>query len=144
MYLQTTILKQVKRTDLSLKEWKSIQEKEKTMINGILFLFPKMISKRSPITVLKIGSLNRSVTPQCFTRHISADSVPTSNLFCIKEVAIRTTFSHMIDIAEIIYHTCSLVIDIECSRYKNAFNKRFFLSNELCVKITAKIYFEKF
>ena len=26
------------------------------------------------------------------TRHNSADSVPTSNLICIKEVAIRTTF----------------------------------------------------
>ena len=29
------------------------------------------------------------------TRHNSADSVPTSNLVCIKEVAIRTIFNHM-------------------------------------------------
>ena len=36
-------------------------------------------------------------------RHNSADSVPTSNLVCIKEVAIRTTFSLMINIAGIIY-----------------------------------------
>ena len=33
-----------------------------------------------------------------------ADSILTSNLFCIKEVAIRTIFSHMINIAVIIYH----------------------------------------
>ena len=39
----------------------------------------------------------------------------------------------MINIAGIIYYICSLVIDIECARYKNAFNK---LLNELCVKIT--------
>ena len=43
------------------------------------------------------------------TRHNSADSVPTSNLVCIKEVAIRTTFC----IAGIIYYTCNLVIDIQ-------------------------------
>ena len=61
----------------------------------------------------------------CVTRHNSADSVPTSNLVCIEEVTIRTTFSHMINIAGTIYDTCSLVIDIQCSRYKNAFNKRF-------------------
>ena len=41
------------------------------------------------------------------TLHNSADSVPISNLVCIKEVAIRTTFSHMINIAGIIYYTCS-------------------------------------
>ena len=55
------------------------------------------------------------------TRHNSADSVPTSNLFCIKEVAIRT----IICIAGIIYYTCNLDTDIQCTRYKNAFNKRF-------------------
>ena len=43
----------------------------------------------------------------------------------VKEVAIRTTLSHMINIAGIIYYTCSLVIDIKCTRYKNAFKKRF-------------------
>ena len=53
-------------------------------------------------------------TPLNATRHNSADSVPTSNL-------IRTTFC----IAGIIYHICNLVADIECTRYKNAFNKRF-------------------
>ena len=59
------------------------------------------------------------------TRHNPADSVPTSNLVCIKEVAIRTTFSHMINIAGIIYYICGLVTDIQCTRYKNAFKKRF-------------------
>ena len=39
------------------------------------------------------------------TRHNSADSVPTSNLVCIKEVAIRTTFC----IAGLIYYTWYLV-----------------------------------
>ena len=58
----------------------------------------------------------KSVTPSSqVTRHNSADSIPTPNLVCIKEVAIRTTFSHMINIAEIIYNTCSLVIDIQCT-----------------------------
>ena len=33
-------------------------------------------------------------TPQPI-RHNSADSVPTSNLVCIEDVAIRSTFSHM-------------------------------------------------
>ena len=65
------------------------------------------------------------------TRHQKADSVPTSNVVCVKEVAIRTTFSHMIDIAGIIYYICSFVIDIQCTRYKNAFKNVF---NELCVK----------
>ena len=55
------------------------------------------------------------------TRHNSADSVPTSNLVCIKEVAIRTTLC----IAGLIYYTCNLVTGIQCTRYKNAFNKRF-------------------
>ena len=44
---------------------------------------------------------------------------------CTKEVAGRTTFSHIINIAGIIYYTCSLVIDIECTRYLYAFNNRF-------------------
>ena len=55
------------------------------------------------------------------TRHNLADSVPTPNLVCMKEVAIRTTFC----IAEIIYYTCNLVTEIQCTRYKNALNKRF-------------------
>ena len=38
------------------------------------------------------------------TRHNSADSVPTSNLVCIKEVAIGTAFC----IPGIIYYTCNL------------------------------------
>ena len=59
------------------------------------------------------------------TRHNSTDSIPTSNLVCIKEVAIRTTSSHKINIAGKNYYTCSLVIDIQYTRYKNAFNKRF-------------------
>ena len=59
------------------------------------------------------------------TCHNSADSASTSNLAKIKEVAIRTTFSHTINIAGIIHYTCSLVIDIQSTCYKNAFNKRF-------------------
>ena len=55
------------------------------------------------------------------TRHNSADSVPTSNLVCIKEVAIRTTLCT----AGIIYYTYNLITDIQCTRYKNTFNKRF-------------------
>ena len=59
------------------------------------------------------------------TRGTPNDSVPTSNLDCVKEVAIGTTFSHMINIAGIIYYTYSLVIDNQCTRYKNAFKKCF-------------------
>ena len=44
---------------------------------------------------------------------------------CIEEVVIRTTFSHMTNIAVLIYYTCSLVIEIQCTRYRNAFNERF-------------------
>ena len=65
------------------------------------------------------------------THHNSADSVPTSNLVSITEVAIRTTFSHMISIAGIIYYTHSLVVGVQCIHYENAFNKLF---DELCVK----------
>ena len=76
------------------------------------------------------------------TRHNSADSVPTSNLVCIKEVAIRITFSHLINIAGIIY-ICGLVINMQCACYKNAFNKRFFL-RIVCQNNFVKIYSEKF
>ena len=69
--------------------------------------------------------------------HYSANSVPTSNLVCIKEVAIGTTFSHMINIAGIIHYTCSLVIDIQCTCSKKPSTNLF---NGFCVKITAKIY----
>ena len=31
---------------------------------------------------------------------------------CIKKIAIRTTFSHMINIAGMIYYTCNFVVDI--------------------------------
>ena len=55
------------------------------------------------------------------TCHNSANSVPTSNFLCFKEVAIRSTFC----IAGIIYYAWNLAIDIQCSHYKNAFNKRF-------------------
>ena len=73
-----------------------------------------------------LGVINPSaVSRSLITCHNSADSVPTSNLICIKEVAIRTTFSHMINFSGKIYYTCSLVIDILCTHYKNAFNKRF-------------------
>ena len=39
----------------------------------------------------------------------------------------------MINIVGIIYYSCSLVIDIECTRYIIAFKN---VSNELCDKIT--------
>ena len=55
------------------------------------------------------------------TRHNSADSVPTSNLVCITEVAIRTISC----IAGIIYYTYNLITDSQCIRYRDAFNKRF-------------------
>ena len=59
------------------------------------------------------------------TGHNSANSILTSNLVCIKEVAIRTTFSYIINTAGIIYYTCSLIIDIQCTHYENVFNKLF-------------------
>ena len=40
------------------------------------------------------------------TRHNSADSVPTSNFVCITEVAIKTTFRNIFNIAGIIMCTC--------------------------------------
>ena len=55
------------------------------------------------------------------THHNSADSVPTSNLVCIQEVVTRITFC----VAGIIYYTCNLVTDIQCTCYKNAFNEHF-------------------
>ena len=64
------------------------------------------------------------------TRHNSADSVPTLNLVCIKEVTIRTTFC----IAGIIYYTFNLVTDIQCTRFKKMPSTNVF--NELCVKIS--------
>ena len=57
------------------------------------------------------------------TRHNSADSVPTSNLVCIMEVAIRTTSSRLIIIVRIIYYIGSLVINIQCIRYKRRFER---------------------
>ena len=71
------------------------------------------------------------------TRHNSADFIPTSNLVCIKEVAIRTTFC----IAGIIYYTCNLITDIRWTRYKNAFNKQF--ERIVCQNKSANIYSEK-
>ena len=67
------------------------------------------------------GNCHTESPHHSITRHNSADSVPTSNLVCIKEVAIRTTLC----VAGIIYYTCNLVINIQYTRYKNAFNKRF-------------------
>ena len=75
------------------------------------------------------------MTHEIGTRHNSADSVPTSNLVCIKEVAIRITFC----IVGIIYYKCNLVTDIQCTRYKmpstNVFN--------VCVKISLLRSFPK-
>ena len=41
---------------------------------------------------IRITSVNSTNQASDVTRHNSADSVPTSNLVCIKEVAIRSTF----------------------------------------------------
>ena len=38
---------------------------------------------------------------------------------------LRRSPLELLSIAGIIYYTCSLIIDIRCTRYKNAFNKRF-------------------
>ena len=75
------------------------------------------------VTTRPIEYLHQTSSVLRSTRHNSVDSVPTSNLVCIKKVAIRTTFSHMINIFGINYYTCSLVIDIQCTRYKNIFKK---------------------
>ena len=74
------------------------------------------------------------LSPLQSTRYTSADSVPTSNLVCIKEVAIRTTLC----IAGLIDYICNLVTDIQCTRFKNAFNKRFL--RILSQNKSAKIY----
>ena len=68
-----------------------------------------------------VSQTYRDVSINNCTRHNSVDSLPTSDLVCTKEVTIRTTFSHMINIAGIICSIWSLVIDIQCTRYKNAF-----------------------
>ena len=46
-------------------------------------------------------------------------------LSVLRRTISRTTFSHMNNIAGIIYYICTLAIDIQCTRYKNAFNQRF-------------------
>ena len=69
-----------------------------------------------------------------FTRYNSADSVPTSNLVCTKEVAPRTTFY----IADIIWYTFNLVNEIQYTRYKMPSKN---VLNKLCNK--NKIYSEK-
>ena len=103
--------------------------------HGILFTnhkLPSIHSESVPRSRSKASTyrVRRKITSPlgtviCTTRHNSADSVPTTNLVCVKDVAIRTTFSHMINFAGIIFYTCILVIDIQCTRYKNSFNKRF-------------------
>ena len=60
------------------------------------------------------------------TRKNSADSVPTSNLGCIKEDAIRTTLC----IAGLNYYTCNTFnVPVTKMPSTNVFN-------ELCVKIS--------
>ena len=94
-----------------------------------LSLFIINTSKKTLPKIYRISFLYRSSTmsglqaaKQC-TRHNSNESIPTSNLVCLKEVAIRTTLC----IAGLIYYmyTCNLVTGIQCTRNKNAFNKRF-------------------
>ena len=65
-------------------------------------------------------------------RDNSADSVPTSDLVCIKEVAIRTISTD--NIAGIIHYTYSLVIDLVIVPVIKMPSGNVF--NELCVKIT--------
>ena len=64
------------------------------------------------------------------TRHNSAEGG-------MKEVAIRNTFSHMINIAGIIPYAWNIVIDIQCTRYQMPSTNVF---NELCVKTTSLRY----
>ena len=66
--------------------------------------------------------------------------VPLSTVLIIATFSFSTfpQNSHMINIAGIIYYTCSLVIDIQCTCYNNAFNKRF-----LQIVCQNKIYSEK-
>ena len=85
------------------------------------FFFLIVLLRLFPLKKGKPLSLFRFSTREHVTRQNSADSVPTSNLVCIKEVVIRTTFC----IAGINYCTCNLVIGIHCTPYKNAFYKRF-------------------
>ena len=77
---------------------------------------------KSILTAPKLNTTSRTfrVCIALATRHDSVDSVSTSNLVCIKEVQIRTTFN----IAGIIYYTCSVIIDIQITRYKITFNER--------------------
>ena len=96
--------------------------KKNVLTNG------KRMRPRLPFGIRRMMGAIKSLS----IRHNSGESVPTSNLVCIEEVAIRTTFCHMINIAGIFHYTCSLVIDIQCTRYKRLF------FNELCVKITKK------
>ena len=63
------------------------------------------------------------------TRHNSADSVSTSNFVCIKEVAIRTTFSYMINIAGIIYTLLTFNVPVMEMHSTYVFDK-------LCFKTT--------
>ena len=58
------------------------------------------------------------------TRHNSADSVPTWNLICKKEVAIKTNFNHIINIAGIIYYACSLFIELNVPVIKDVFLRK--------------------
>ena len=86
----------------------------------------KILSFGKELMAFLVSIFNKSYqrkkqTSCSITRHNSANSVPTSNLVCITEVAIRTTLC----IAVIIYYTCSLVTDSQCTCYKYVFNKRF-------------------
>ena len=45
-------------------------------------------------------------------------------------------------VAGIIYYTCRLVTDNQCTRYKNAFNKHFY--KNICQNSFVQIYSEKF
>ena len=61
---------------------------------------PAMKKKKTKLSKIKVQSGLEPLQLD-LTGHISADSVPTSNLVCIEEIAIRTTFSHMINMASV-------------------------------------------
>ena len=93
-------------------------------------LFNKILAIKPVEEVFGEGNERQLCSEMDVTR-VTTGPIPysTSNLVCIKEVAIRlTTFSHIINIAGIIYCACRLDIDIRCTGYKNAFNNVF---NEL-------------
>ena len=123
-----------------MKKWTEIklyygQDRHDRVNNQLALLFNRALSKRALLHlhdalhqprhdllmfIFQLREYPCNITHD-ITRHNSVDSVPTSNLVCIKEVAVRTTLR----IAGLIYYTCNFVTDIQCTCYKYACNKRF-------------------